>query len=111
MSENSYPFRRSTDPYQLAVDVSAQKFDVPMDIKAGGYTSFLVVNANPFWVRLRGSNGSYVAVTETTGWLFPPGFFGTFSTQYPEFMSAMSVARQGIPAGTGILEISYGGGA
>lgn len=111
MSENVFPFRRVTDPFVLNVAPTAQRFDVPMDLKSAGYTSFYVVNPNSFWVRLRGSQGSYVAITETTGWLFPPGFAGVFSTQYPEFMSAMSVTRQGLPAGTGTLEVSYGGGA
>ena len=111
MADNNFSFRRSTDPYMLPVGTTAQRFDVPADLKAAGYMSFCVVNPNNFWVRMRGSTGSYIPVTDDTGWLFPPGFFGVFSTQYPEFMSAMSVTKQGIPAGTGILEVSYGGGA
>lgn len=111
MADNNFCFRRATDPFLLTVGPTAQKFDVPVDLKAAGYTSFCVVNPNPFWVRLRGSNITYAAVTSTTGWMFPPGFFGIFSTQYPEFMSAMSVTAQGLTAGTGVLEVSYGGGA
>lgn len=112
MADNNFAFRRSTDPYMVPAGASASKFDVPDDLKSSGYMSFCVVNPNPFWVRLRGSTGTYVAVTDTTGWLFPPGFFGIFSTQYPEFMSAMGVVRQGLPVTAGgFLEVSYGGGA
>jgi len=111
MSENSFAFRRLTDPFMLTVAPTAQRFDVPVDLKAAGYTSFCVVNPNAFWVRLKGSNGTYSSVTTTTGWMLPPGFFGVFSTQYPDFMSAMSVTAQGLTAGSGVLEVSYGGGA
>lgn len=111
MAENNFSFRRATDPFLLTVGATAQRFDVPIDIKGSGYTSFCVVNPNSFWVRLKGSNGNYSPVTSTTGWMLPPGFFGIFSTQYPEFMSAMSVTAQGMTAGTGVLEVSYGGGA
>lgn len=116
MSDNSFNFRRLTDPMQMAAEPTAQKFDVPAGFfqpggPAFGAMSFWICNPNNFWVRLKGSNGTYVAVTDTTGWLFPPGFCGSFSTQYPEFMSVMSVSRQGIPAGSGALEISYGGGS
>lgn len=122
MSENSFNFRRFADPLLLPVGATAQQFTLPGGYfaqggPAMGATSFWVCNANNFWVRLRGSGnaidntGSYVAVTDTTGWLFPPGYTGSFSTQYPLFMSAMAVTRQGLPAGTGVLEISYGGGS
>lgn len=119
MSANSNNFRRITDPLLLSVATTATQFNLPAGYfepggPAFGAMSFWVVNANNFWVRLRGSgfngSGSYVAVTDTTGWLFPPGYIGSFSTQYPLFMSTLSVDRQGIPAGTGTLEISYGGG-
>lgn len=119
MSENSFNFRRLTDPLLLNVTTSATQYTVPVgyfDVGGlgNGAMSFWVCNANNFWVRLKGSGfngaGSYVAVTDTTGWLFPPGYIGSFSTQYPTYMSTLAVDRQGIPAGTGTLEISYGGG-
>lgn len=123
MADNNFSFRRATDPLQLPVATTATKFDVPTGYftQGGpgfGATSFWVCNANNFWVRLRGSGimtdagGTYlyIPVTATTGWLFPPGYVGAFSTQYPMWMSTISVSRQGIPAGDGTLEISYGGG-
>jgi hypothetical protein len=115
MSDNSFAFRRMTDPLLLPIATTATKFDVPDGYFRGagpgaGAQSFWVCNANNFWVRLKGSTGTYVAVTDTTGWLFPPGFVGAFSTQFPQFMSTMAVTRQGLTAGTGTLEISYGGG-
>lgn len=122
MSDNASNFRRMTDPLLLPVAPTATQFNVPdgffMPEGPGfGSLSFWVCNANNFWVRLKGSGngalntGSYTAVTATTGWLFPPGFTGSFSTQYPLFMSTISIARQGLPAGSGVLEVSYGGGA
>lgn len=122
MAENSFNFRRMTDPLLIPVSGSVQKFDLPAGFfqqsgPAMGAMSFWVCNANNFWVRLRGSgngwdgSGSYVAVTDTTGWLFPPGFVGSFSTQYPLWMSTLGVVRQGLSVGTGTLEISYGGGS
>lgn len=121
MSSNAFAFRRSTDPLLVPIDISATQFVVPTNFfisgPGKGATSFWVCNANNFWVRLRGSGdgitgvGSFVPVTETTGWLFPPGFTGPLSTQYPLFMSALAVVRQGIPAGSGVLEVSYGGGS
>ena len=115
MSDNSFNFKRLTDPLLLPVGVTAQKFDVPTGFfdpsgPAAGAMSFWVCNANNFWVRLKGSNGTYTAVTDTTGWLFPPGYIGSFSTQFPQFMSTLAVTRQGVKAGTGTLELSYGGG-
>ncbi len=123
MAQNNFSFRRSTDPLLLPVATTATQFTVPAGyfLQGGpgfGATSFWVCNANNFWVRLKGSgimtdvNGSYsyTAVTDTTGWLFPPGYMGAFSTQYPMWMSTLSVSRQGLTAGTGTLELSYGGG-
>lgn len=113
---NAFPFRRLTDPLILDVDVVAKKFDVPAGFfqQGGpgfGATSFWVVNPNNFWVRLRGSNdANHIPVTATTGWLFPPGFCGAFSTQFPVSMSTLAVTYQNVPAGVGTLEISYGGG-
>jgi hypothetical protein len=120
MSLNSFSFRRGSDPFQLSFDATPIKFDVPSDFfvtGAGkGATSFCIVNPTKYWVRLRGSGdgqtqtGSYVPVTATTGWLFPPGFWGVMSTQFPRYMSVMSVDKQGLGTGSGVIEISYGGG-
>lgn len=111
-----------TDPLMVPIEPTATQFVVPVTFfqtgnPGAGASSFWVCNATSFWVRLKGSGngltqeGDFVAVSESTGWLFPPGFCGAFSTQYPRYMSAMSVERQGLPAGSGFLEVSYGGGA
>lgn len=110
MIEVTAPFRRITDPFILPVGLTVQRFDVPNDLRVQDMRQFLVVNPNPFWVRLKGSRDTYTPVSETTGWLFPPGFFGVFSSQYPMFMSTLAVSRQGIDAGTGTLELAYGRG-
>lgn len=124
MPLNTSSFRRQADPLILPVSSSAQQYTVPANyFSTGGpglgATSFMVVNPNNFWVRLKGSGdnrpgvtntASYTAVTATTGWLFPPGYVGVFATQFPVWMSTMSVDYQGLGTGSGTLEIYYGGG-
>jgi hypothetical protein len=109
---NNFPFRRLTEPLILPVSSTASQFQVPANYIPTGASSFWVVNPNNFWVRLKGFTAAEGAnsVTATTGWLFSPGFTGAFSTQYPAWLSVMSVNYQGLTAGTGTLEISYGGG-
>jgi hypothetical protein len=109
------PFRRMTNPLVLPVGPTAQRFDVPTNFftSMAGITSFYVVNANNFWVRLKGSPMSttpYSDITETQGWLFSPGFQGAFTTQFPVWMSTLAVNRQGLTPGTGVLELCYGRG-
>lgn len=107
---NNFPFRRLTEPLVIPVSPTSSQFQVPAGFIPPGTNSFWIVNPNNFWVRLKGFQGSAGNVTATTGWLFSPGFTGAFSTQYPEWMSVMSVTYQGLTAGTGTLELSYGGG-
>lgn len=121
MANNNQAFRRFTEPIICPVDVTAQKTILPANFftTAPGLNSqsFYIVNPNNFWIRLKGSGnaltgtGDYVAVTATTGWLFGPGFIGVFSSQFPLYLSFLSVTFQGLPAGIGVAEISYGGGA
>lgn len=114
----TFAFRRMTDPLMLQVGPQAIRFDVPggfFDEGGPGYlvTTFLIVNPNACYVRLRGSNTStHVPVTPTTGWLFPPGFVGCFTTQRPISMSTLAVAMPGFPLPTEFvpLELPYGGG-
>lgn len=114
----TFAFRRVTDPLILPVGPQALKFVVPDGFFAEGgpgyqATTFLVVNANACYVRLRGTTvGRYQAVTETTGWLFPPGFVGCFTTQHPIFMSTLAVPMPGFPLPEEYvpLELPYGGG-
>lgn len=114
----TFAFRRTTDPLRLPVGPEALRFDVPpgfFDQGGPGYqtTTFLLVNPNLCYVRLRGSStDTHVPVAPSTGWLFPPGFVGCFTTQYPKSMSTLAVAMPGfpLPAEFAPLELPYGGG-
>lgn len=114
----TFAFRRVTDPLQLPVGVEPERFDVPEGFfDQGGpafqTTTFLVVNPNLCYVRLRGSStDTHIPVTPSTGWLFPPGFVGCFTTQYPKSMSTLAVAMPGFPLPDTFapLELPYGGG-
>lgn len=114
----TFAFRRMTDPLILPVGLSPMRFDVPagfFDEGGPGFqtTTFLVVNPNACFARLRGTTvGEHRPVTETTGWLFPPGFVGCFTTQRPISMSTLAVAKPGFPLPTefAALELLYGGG-
>jgi hypothetical protein len=114
----TFAFRRITDPLQVPVAATATRFDVPPEFFAEGgpgyqTTTFLIVNPNTCYVRLRGtSSGDFKAVNPRMGWLFPPGFVGAFSTQYPVAMSALAVAMPGVPLPTEFvpLDLIYGGG-
>lgn len=109
------PFRRLTDPLQIPVGPEAGRFNVPENFIPKEANAFWVVNANLFWVRLKGSpdkNAAYAAVTDTppTGWLWMPGYTAVFTTQFPVWMSTLAVSRQGIAAGSGFIELAYGMG-
>lgn len=103
------PYRRQTDPLILPVSTTSTRTAVPNGYIPVDATSFRVTNPNAFWVRLKGSNdattASSITVSATEGWLFPPGFSGTFTTQFPTYMATLAV---GAGAGNGTLEISYG---
>ncbi|MBA9070685.1 hypothetical protein FHR71_004455 [Methylobacterium sp. RAS18] len=115
----TFAFRRMTDPLLPPVGPEPLRYDVPegfFDEEGPGFlsTTFLVVNGNACYVRLRGTtSGAHRPVTRTTGWLFPPGFVGCFTTQRPISMSTMAVAMPGFPLPTEFvpLELPYGGGA
>lgn len=114
----TFAFRRMTDPLMPEVGPEPMRFDVPegfFDEGGPGYqaTTFLIINPNACYVRLRGtSSGPHRPVTPTTGWLFPPGFVGCFTTQKPVSMSTLAVARPGfpLPSEYAPLELPYGGG-
>lgn len=118
------PFQRLANPFVLPVgpDTAGNEMMIADDPRfPKNATSFLFVNPNPFWVRLRGTQPgqTFTPVTATTGWLFPPGFFGVFKTQNPKSVSVMAVAKPGYPLTdengqpyTGCtVELAYGGGA
>lgn len=112
----SFPFRRFADPFIINVTPTSASTQVVVagdprypSLEEG--RSFIFVNANPFCVRLRGSSGTFAPVTETTGWLILPWEKSVWTSQLPQWVSAMSVTRGGVEAGTGTLELAYGTGA
>jgi len=122
-STQTIPFRRMSDPVQLAVGPTAQPTMIPpsslIDPASGQrLNSFYVANPNNVWVRAKGFSNAAdcqnIGVTETTGWLWPPGFVGIFSTQYPVCGSAMAVSMPGYPVTSSTtfkpIEWSYGFG-
>jgi hypothetical protein len=117
-------FRRLTDPLQIPVGPSPQRFDIPGGFIPQEAEAFWIVNPNAFWIRLRGSganrinnggmSGEYVEVigdqANGTGWHLPPGFVGVFATQNPRFVSTISTTAQGLSAGSGYVELAFGVG-
>lgn len=113
-------FRRSSNPVLVpATDVPSQ---VTVPSMPAGVTTFCAVNSYPVWIRLKGTGtgNPFSPVAEHEGWLFPPGHFGVYATQFPAFMSAIAVDRPGFPIKNmdgellypnAAIEISYGSGA
>lgn len=102
------PYRRLTDPLVLPYGTSSTRTAVPAGFIPPESTSFRVTNRGSSWVRLKGAQGSAAAtlsIADGEGWLFPPGFSGTFTTQFPEAMATIAV---GAGASNGVLEITYG---
>lgn len=105
------PYRRLTDPLMLPYGTASQRTSVPSGFIPLEATSFRVTNRGTSWVRLKGAQGAAantLTIQDGEGWLFPPGFSGTFTTQFPEAMATIAV---GSGAGNGTLEISYGIGS
>ena len=97
MSEMNFPFQRMTDPLLIPVGPTPSQLLVPNGFFTstnGRYSSFLVVNKNRCSVRFHGfsyaSSASPYLVTATTGWSFPPGHFGVYTTQYPDIISCIA---------------------
>lgn len=123
-STQTIPFRRMTDPVQITVGLTPQPTMVPPEklqdpaVPTARLSSFYVVNPNNFWVRAKGftnaADCNAIGVTPTTGWLWPPGFVGIFSTQFPVCASAMAVPMPGFPVTASSsmvpIEWSYGYG-
>lgn len=129
-----FAFRRLTDPFLIpTLPGVASQVEIGIDFRENqqNFTSFCVVNSFPIWVRLRGSGRvaqigardgaapTFKPVEDGRGWLFPPGFMGVFSTQYPKWVSGMAVERPGFPIKddegnplypNAVLELSYGRG-
>lgn len=122
-STQTSPFRRVSEPVRVMIGPNPQSTMIPPEQlrdPANGLllSSFLVVNPNNVWVRVKGFTNAddcnKVGVTPTTGWLWPPGFVAVFSTQFPVCASAMAVSMPGFPitANTTFVPVewSYGPG-
>jgi len=99
----SVAFRRMTRALAVPV-VSAPTAQNATQVPAGfilqSYNAFAVFNPNICTVGLRGTSrptgqpvptAPILAQADGLDWLFPPGFWGVFSTQFPFFMSAIAL--------------------
>ena len=126
MSEGVFPFRRMTQALLVPVGVAnASAYTVPDGMIKPDYTAFLVFNPNNCCVELRGTSmpiptgpaptQAVLASGDGIDWLFPPGHWSVYTTQYPMFMSAKAFDTPAFPlsaAGTTIpLRLWYGYGA
>lgn len=119
----SAPFRRNLAVSPIMVPATDQASFKLLGALPDGVTSFGVVNSYPVYIRLLGtpmSADNPVMATPTDGWLFPPGHFGIYSTQFPKGLSCLAVARPGFPIKDAngallypdaALELFYGSGA
>lgn len=109
-----FPFKRNTSIEPVRVKADGSKVSVPP--LPEGSTSFGVDNTYPVYIRLVGTGygaAQWNQAAEGKGWIFGPGKHGPFSTQFPEFMSAIAVERPGYPvsnAPNAELEVFYGSG-
>lgn len=121
----SRPFRRMTRALLIPVSATASSYSVPDAYIRPEYDSFLVINPNQCWVGLRGTSWTdesqpkptiaLMADDDGADWLFPPGHVSVWSTQFPEFMSAMALPMPGysLPPADGYtpLRVYYGNGS
>ena len=109
MNTRSFPFARETSFPSVKVPTGLVRSQVPVDPLPAGVTSFMFVNSYPLWVRVVGTkqDAPFVPASEGVGWLLPPGFVGIFSTQSPQFMSGIAVARPGFPIADGNGNVLY----
>lgn len=119
----SNPFRRNLSVSPIMVPARDTPSFVALGQLPKGVTSFGVVNSYPVYIRLIGTpmvSATNVMAVEGDGWLFPPGHFGIYATQFPRGLSCIAVERPGFPikdAGGALLypgaalELFYGSGA
>lgn len=100
----SIAFRRMTRALPVTVvntPTAQTAVQVPDGFILPSYNAFAVFNPNVCSVGLRGTSRPTGAPAPTTpliaqadglDWVFPPGFWGVFSTQYPFFMSAIALS-------------------
>lgn len=123
----SIAFRRMTRALAVPVfnvPTEANAVKVPDGFILPSYNAFAVFNPNVCSVALRGTSRPtgtpapttpLLAQTDGLDWLYPPGFWGVFSTQYPFFMSAIALSTPiapDVPADSGLvpLRLWYGVG-
>jgi hypothetical protein len=122
-STQTIPFRRMSEPLQAAVGPAAQPTMVPPALLRDPMNglplpSFYVANPNNVWVRLKGFTSAAdcfsIGVTDSTGWLWPPGHVAVYSTQQPVCVSTKAVSMPGYPITSSTtfapIELSYGPG-
>lgn len=119
----NFPFRRNLSVSPIMVPAGKAASVITLGTLPKGVTSFGVINSYPIYIRLLGTPmGAEQAslAKEGDGWLFPPGHFGIYSTQFPKALSCIAVSRPGFPAFDGAgnplfpeaaLEIFYGSGS
>lgn len=100
----NFAFKRMTRAVPVAVvnaPTTGSATKVPDNLILPSYNAFAVFNPNVCCVGLRGTSrptGQPVPTTpllaqaDGLDWLFTPGFWGVFSTQYPFFMSAIALS-------------------
>jgi hypothetical protein len=122
MNQRDFPFKRNTSIEPVAVPATDTPSKIRVPMLPEGSTSFGVDNAFPIFIRLVGTGygaAAFNSAAEGKGWIFGPGKHGPFSTQFPEFMSAIAVDRPGYPIKnadntlrypTAALEVFYGSG-
>lgn len=123
MNQRNFPFRRNLTVSPIMVPATDEPSYIEVELTAAsGVTSFAAINSFPIYIRLVGTPASAEPnlAGEGVGWLFPPGHFGIYSSQYPRGLSAVAVERPGFPIYDGNgellypeanLELAYGGGA
>ncbi|KQM18383.1 hypothetical protein [Novosphingobium sp. Leaf2] len=117
------PFRRNLAVSPIMVPAIDTASYVLLGALPNGVTSFGVVNSYPIWIRLLGTPMGATEpakANEHDGWLFPPGHFGIYSTQFPMGLSCIAVTRPNFPTyddsgallyPDAALELFYGSGA
>jgi hypothetical protein len=123
----SLAFRRMTRALPVTVvnsPTSASALTVPGGYIRSSYNAFAVFNPNTCCVGLRGTSRPpnqpapttpLIASADGLDWIFPPDFWGVFSTQNPIFMSAIALSfptHPDVPADAGLvpLRVWYGVG-
>lgn len=90
--------RQATLRVPVSPTSASNQFPMPDTLIGVPYLTFFFVNANPFDVRLEGTlvGGSFVQVTEGTGWLvFGREKSPIYGSKMPAKLSAMAVSTSG----------------